>query len=73
MLGGGVMAGYRSLMEVLSSPLETARRHLPPGTTKLVEAKLGERAGVVGAAFAALSSNKPPQLWRTLWLFTNLS
>ncbi len=53
-LGGGVMGAYRGHLDEMRAILGRSQPYLPPGDTRLVEALLGDRAGVVGAAYGVL-------------------
>ncbi|MGC8635157.1 MAG: ROK family protein [Candidatus Limnocylindrales bacterium] len=54
-LGGGVMGAYRSHLDEIRAIVGRSLPYLPPGNTQIVEQLLGERAGVIGAAYAAMS------------------
>ncbi len=53
-LGGGAMGAYRRHLEEMRAVVGGSQPYLPPGDTRIVEALLGDHAGVLGAAYGAL-------------------
>jgi glucokinase len=59
-LGGGVMGAFRAHMVEILEVVGQSLPYLPPGDTRVVEAMLADRAGVVGAAYAAVFGAPSP-------------
>jgi glucokinase len=53
-LGGGVMGAYGAHLDEIRGVVDESAVYLPPGHTRIVEALLGDQAGVVGAAYVAM-------------------
>ena len=53
-LGGGAMGAYRRRLDEMRAIMAGSQPYLPPGDTRIVEALLRNRAGVLGAGYAAL-------------------
>ena len=53
-LGGGVMGAYRAHLDEIRDIVGRSLPYLPPGDTRIVEDLLGDHAGVIGAAYAAM-------------------
>jgi glucokinase len=58
-LGGGVMGAYRGHLDEIRALVGRSLPYLPPGDTRIVEAMLGDHAGVIGAAYAAMPLHAP--------------
>jgi glucokinase len=55
-LGGGVMGAYGAHLDEIRCVVEESTDYLPPGHTRIVEAMLGDHAGVIGAAYVAMGA-----------------
>lgn len=58
-LGGGVMSAYRGHLDEIRALVGRSLPYLPPGDTRIVEHLLGDHAGVIGAAYAAMPLHAP--------------
>jgi glucokinase len=57
-LSGGVMGTYGAHLDEIRRVVEESAVYLPPGHTRIVEAMLGDHAGVIGAAYAAMATRR---------------
>jgi glucokinase len=57
-LGGGVMGAYSAHLDEIRRVVDESAVYLPPGRMRVVEAALGNQAGVIGAAYAAMAAGE---------------
>jgi glucokinase len=55
-LAGGVMGAYGAHLDEIRLIVDESAVYLPPGHTRIVEALLGDHAGVIGAAYVAMGA-----------------
>ena len=55
-LAGGVMGAYGAHLDEIRRVVDESAVYLPPGHARIVEAMLGDHAGVIGAADAAMAA-----------------
>jgi glucokinase len=59
-VGGGVMGAYGAHLDEIRRVVDDSADYLPPGHTRIVEALLGDHAGVIGAAYVAMGAPTYP-------------